>query len=56
MARPFPPRRSCLYMPGTNSRALNKARTLDADVIIMDLEDAVAPTASHWHASKSWPP
>lgn len=43
MARPFPPRRSCLYMPGTNSRALNKARTLDADVIIMDLEDAVAP-------------
>jgi len=43
MPRPFPPRRSCLYMPGTNSRALNKARTLDADVVIMDLEDAVAP-------------
>lgn len=43
MACPLPPRRSCLYMPGTNSRALNKARTLDADVIIMDLEDAVAP-------------
>lgn len=43
MACPLPPRRSCLYMPGTNSRALNKARTLDTDVIIMDLEDAVAP-------------
>lgn len=43
MAPSLTPRRSCLYMPGTNSRALNKARTLDADVIIMDLEDAVAP-------------
>lgn len=39
----FTPRRSCLYMPGTNNRALSKARSLDADVIIMDLEDAVAP-------------
>ena len=37
------PRRSCLYMPGSNRRALEKARTLPADVIIMDLEDAVAP-------------
>lgn len=39
------PRRSALYMPGTNARALEKARTLDTDVIIMDLEDAVAPEA-----------
>lgn len=39
----FIPRRSCLYMPGTNSRALEKARTLPCDVVIMDLEDAVAP-------------
>ena len=37
------PRRSCLYMPGSNRRALEKARSLPADVIIMDLEDAVAP-------------
>lgn len=43
MTRPSKPRRSCLYMPGTNSRALDKARSLDSDVIIMDLEDAVAP-------------
>lgn len=39
------PRRSALYMPGSNARALAKARTLPADVIIMDLEDAVAPDA-----------
>jgi len=39
------PRRSCLYMPGANSRALDKARTLDADMLIFDLEDAVAPDA-----------
>lgn len=37
------PRRSALYMPGSNARALEKAKTLAADVIIMDLEDAVAP-------------
>lgn len=36
------PRRSALYMPGSNVRALEKARTLDADVLIFDLEDAVA--------------
>ncbi|HTY67501.1 MAG TPA: CoA ester lyase [Alphaproteobacteria bacterium] len=36
------PRRSALYMPGSNARALEKARTLDADVLIFDLEDAVA--------------
>ena len=39
------PRRSALYMPGSNARALEKARTLPADVVILDLEDAVAPDA-----------
>jgi len=39
------PRRSVLYMPGANTRALEKARTLPADVLIFDLEDAVAPDA-----------
>jgi citrate lyase subunit beta/citryl-CoA lyase len=37
------PRRSVLYMPGSNARALDKARSLDADCLIFDLEDAVAP-------------
>jgi citrate lyase subunit beta/citryl-CoA lyase len=37
------PRRSVLYMPAANERALEKAKTLDADSIIFDLEDAVAP-------------
>ena len=39
------PRRSALYMPGANARALEKARTLDADCLLLDLEDAVAPDA-----------
>jgi citrate lyase subunit beta/citryl-CoA lyase len=39
------PRRSVLYMPGANERALEKAKTLDADALILDLEDAVAPDA-----------
>jgi citrate lyase subunit beta / citryl-CoA lyase len=39
------PRRSVLYMPGSNPRALEKARTLPADGLILDLEDAVAPDA-----------
>jgi citrate lyase subunit beta/citryl-CoA lyase len=39
------PRRSALYLPGSNARALEKARTLDADVLLIDLEDAVAPGA-----------
>ncbi|MGC6499527.1 MAG: HpcH/HpaI aldolase/citrate lyase family protein [Henriciella sp.] len=39
------PRRSCLYMPGANERALEKAKTLSADTLIFDLEDAVAPDA-----------
>ncbi len=45
MAAPIVPRRSVLYMPGSNARALDKARTLPADVLILDLEDAVAPDA-----------
>jgi len=46
--KPMPtirPRRSVLYMPGSNTRALEKARTLPADALILDLEDAVAPDA-----------
>jgi citrate lyase subunit beta / citryl-CoA lyase len=39
------PRRSVLYMPGSNARALEKAKTLPADCLILDLEDAVAPDA-----------
>ncbi|NUS17535.1 MAG: CoA ester lyase [Streptomyces sp.] len=39
------PRRSVLYMPGANERALEKARTLPADAVILDLEDSVAPDA-----------
>jgi len=37
------PRRSLLYMPGSNPRALDKARTLPADGLILDMEDSVAP-------------
>ncbi|WJR78564.1 CoA ester lyase [Bradyrhizobium sp. NP1] len=37
------PRRSLLFMPGSNARALEKARNLAADVLILDLEDSVAP-------------
>ncbi len=39
------PRRSVLYMPGSNARALEKARDIAADALILDLEDAVAPDA-----------
>jgi citrate lyase subunit beta/citryl-CoA lyase len=39
------PRRSMLYMPGSNARALQKARELPVDGVILDLEDAVAPDA-----------
>lgn len=39
------PRRSVLYMPGSNERALEKAKTIPADALIFDLEDAVAPDA-----------
>jgi citrate lyase subunit beta/citryl-CoA lyase len=41
----YRPRRSVLYMPAANERALEKAKTLAADAIILDLEDAVAPDA-----------
>jgi citrate lyase subunit beta/citryl-CoA lyase len=40
---PVRPRRSALYMPASNARAVEKARTLPCDVVILDLEDAVAP-------------
>ncbi|MDX2308025.1 MAG: CoA ester lyase [Hyphomicrobium sp.] len=39
------PRRSVLYMPGQNARALEKAKSLPADALILDLEDSVAPEA-----------
>jgi citrate lyase subunit beta / citryl-CoA lyase len=39
------PRRSVLYMPGSNARAIEKARALAADAVILDLEDSVAPDA-----------
>jgi citrate lyase subunit beta / citryl-CoA lyase len=39
------PRRSALYLPASNAKALAKARTLPCDVVILDLEDAVAPEA-----------
>jgi citrate lyase subunit beta / citryl-CoA lyase len=41
----FRPRRSVLYMPGSNARALEKAKALPADAVILDLEDSVAPDA-----------
>jgi citrate lyase subunit beta/citryl-CoA lyase len=44
---PFTRRRSALYCPAANPRALEKARGLDADAIIVDLEDAVAPEAKN---------
>ena len=43
MAATARPRRSVLYMPGANARAMEKARGLAADALIFDLEDAVAP-------------
>ena len=45
MAASIRPRRSMLYMPGSNARALEKGRTLAADALILDLEDSVAPDA-----------
>ncbi len=39
------PRRSALYLPASNQKAIDKARTLPCDVVILDLEDAVAPDA-----------
>jgi citrate lyase subunit beta/citryl-CoA lyase len=45
MSAPIRPRRSMLFMPGSNPRALEKARSLPCDGLIFDLEDAVAPEA-----------
>jgi len=45
MSDTYRPRRSVLYMPGANERALEKAQTIPADALILDLEDAVAPDA-----------
>ena len=45
MSAELRPRRSVLYMPGANERALEKAKTIPADALILDLEDATAPDA-----------
>ena len=45
MSKTIRPRRSVLYMPGANTRALEKGRGLPADGLILDLEDAVSPGA-----------
>ncbi|MCG8356067.1 MAG: CoA ester lyase [Kiloniellales bacterium] len=45
MSKSFRPRRSVLYMPGSNTRALEKGRSLPADALILDLEDAVSADA-----------
>jgi citrate lyase subunit beta/citryl-CoA lyase len=45
MSADLRPRRSVLYMPGANERALEKAQSIPADALILDLEDAVAPDA-----------
>lgn len=47
------PRRSVLYMPAANDRALAKAKTLPADAVIFDLEDAVAPDAKELAREKA---
>jgi citrate lyase subunit beta/citryl-CoA lyase len=44
-SRQHRPRRSVLYLPGSNARAIEKARALPCDVVILDLEDSVAPEA-----------
>jgi citrate lyase subunit beta/citryl-CoA lyase len=44
-SRHHKPRRSVLYLPGSNLRAIEKARTLACDVVVLDLEDSVAPEA-----------
>ena len=45
MLTPGRPRRSALYLPASNARAIEKSRTLACDVVILDLEDAIAPAA-----------
>src|SRR5262249_34338751 len=60
----FRPRRSVLYMPGLNARAIAKARTLPVDCVVLDLENSVAPeakaaarrqVAEAVHAGGFWP-
>ena len=46
------PRRSVLYMPGSNPKALAKARDVAADALILDLEDSVAPEAKERRAAQ----
>src|ERR1700739_4949791 len=41
----YPPRRTCLSVPGSSTRMIEKAKTLPADEVFLDLEDAVAPDA-----------
>ncbi len=53
MSDAFRPRRSVLYMPAANERALEKAKSIPADAIIFDLEDAVAPDAKPDARSKA---
>ena len=43
MSVEFRPRRSVLFLPGANAKALSMAETIPADVLVFDLEDAVAP-------------
>ena len=49
----YRPRRSVLYMPSSNERALEKAKTLPVDALILDLEDAVAPDAKETAREKA---
>ena len=48
----MPPRRSALFMPASNARAIEKARGLACDVMILDLEDAVAAEAGFAGATR----
>ena len=50
----FRPRRSVLYMPGTNERALEKAKTLPVDALILDLEDSVGPDHKETARRNAW--
>ena len=57
MSEEFRPRRSVLYMPAANERALEKAKTIPCDAIIFDLEDAVAPDSKAARPRRRrWPP
>jgi citrate lyase subunit beta/citryl-CoA lyase len=47
MVQPYRPRRSCLAVPGSSARFIEKARGLAVDEVFLDLEDAVAPAAKH---------